>query len=118
MSPVLIPPVLMLEILVKFLGFLSIGPPILPAVWKPAPEETLVSVIKRGHHLGHHNILDMVHSRVASHSSCNLSSLQLEGSLLTLLLVLRWYWVSLVLFQYFVLLGFLLSDCLSHKCFE
>ena len=63
----------------------------LPAMWKPAPEEDVVSVIKGGrHHLDHRYIPDMVHSHVASHSSHSISSLQLVESRLTLLLVLRW----------------------------
>ena len=42
---ILIPPVLILDILVKLLDFLSIGPHMLPTVWKLAPEETLFAVI-------------------------------------------------------------------------
>ena len=50
MSLVLIPPVLMIDILMALLGFLSIEPPMLPTVWKLAFEETLFTVIIRSRH--------------------------------------------------------------------
>ena len=84
-SALLIPPGLMLEILVKLGGFHSIGPPMLPAVWKLVSEETLVTVIIVGHKiLGRPDVLGMVRNLVASHSSHNLLTLHLGKSLLTL----------------------------------
>ena len=90
MLSVFIPPGLMLNILVKLFDFLSIGPPMLPTVWKTAPEETLVvTIIIVGHqNLGHPDVLDTVHNLVAFRSSHSLSSLLLVESLLILLVLL------------------------------
>ena len=87
-SAVLIPPGFKLEIRVKLGGLFAIGPPMLPAVWKLASEETLVTVIIVGHEIwGHPDILGTAHNPVASHSSHNLLALHLGESLLTLSLV-------------------------------
>ena len=68
-STVLIPPVLMQEILVKFSGFLSIGPPMLPAMLELVSMETLVSVIIVGRaDLDHRDNLETAHNPVAFHS--------------------------------------------------